>query len=288
MKNRPLVALIAVFVNGLFLTSALAEEAKEPENAEVETQEKPIKRRIAWCGLYEHFQFLTGEFDKSGGTDHLERNGLGTGMSCNYNNRSRLSFAVGAEFYIGKLEFTHEQATLKGSASYVEIGMKEWLRAALNLNGVKIGVLAGVEFTRSNSFELESLQMDFGGGYLDLTKFGNDHLSSTGELEIWELGLNAEFPFRKKFSVTFGALYQKPHVVVRVKIDDEVRKTLQAFNYDVSKVEREYDHSANFFYLTPGVKWCGDRVCVALTVPWGVFLAKQWAWGLGLKTDIKF
>lgn len=288
MKNCPLATLIIILVNGLFLTSTFAEEATEPEDTEVKVEEKPIKRRVAWCGLYEHFQFLTGEFNKSGGTDHLKRNGLGTGMSCNYKNRSRFSFSVGAEFYLGKLEFTHEQPTLKGSASYTEVGMKEWLRAGLNMNGVKIGMSAGVEFTRSRGFELENLQMDFGGGYLDITKFGKDHLNSTGELEIWEAGLDAEFPFRKKFSVTFGALYQRPHVVVRVKIDDEVRRILGAFNYDVTKVEREYDHSANFFYLTPGVKWCGDRVCVALTVPWGVFLAKQWAWGAGLKTDIKF
>ena len=145
-----------------------------------------------------------------------------------------------------------------------------------------------MEKTNSSGFTLKNLQMDFGGGYLNLTKFGSEHLQSDGELEIWEARLDVEFPFRRKFSFGFGALYQKPHVLVRVKVDDEARRTLEAFNYDVNKVEREYDHTSNFFYLTPGLKWRGERLGISLTVPWGVFLAKQWSWGAELNTELKF
>ncbi len=293
MKNRPLVTLAFVLINGLFATSALADEASSDGADPEENSEKPVadksgKNPIAWCALYEHFKLLTGEFNGSNGTDKLDRAGVGTGVRCTYSNRSRLALTVGTELYVGRLNFRHEQDTLRGTASYIEVGFKEWVRATLNLNGVKISTMLGLEKTNSGSFKLKSLQMDLGGGYLDLTKFGAEHLSSDGELEILELGLDVEFPFRRKFSFSFGTLYQKPHVVVRVKVDDEVRKTLEAFNYDITKVEREYNRSTNFFYLTPGVKWSGERLSISLTVPWGVFVAKQWSWGAGLKTELKF
>ncbi len=314
MKNRGLVTLISALIIGLFATPAFAEAEEEetPEKAnptparlasesvagrppiaksgagKEEKAHKPPRNPIASCGLYSNVKYLTGEFSGSESSDQFVRKGLGLGASCNYSNRSRLSLGVGAEFYLGKFLLNHEEDSLKGSASYLEVGFKEWLSATLNLNDVKIGALVGMERTNSSRFRVNSAQANFGGGWLNLTKFAAEHLSSSGELEIWEAGLDVRFPFHRNFSVTFGGLWQRYQVVVRLKLDDEGRDALEALNYNVKNIEKDFKRSADFFYLTPGVKWCKKELCVSLTVPWGVFTANNWLWGTVLGTELQF
>ena len=130
--------------------------------------------------------------------------------------------------------------------------------------------------------------MDFGGGWFDFKDFATEHRNSEGELEIWEAGLDVTFPFRRKFSFTFGALWQRYNLDLRVRIDDDGRRVLEALDYDADSVNRDFKHSAHFFYLTPGVKRCGGRWCTSLTVPWGVFKPNKWSWGAVLGTDLRF
>jgi hypothetical protein len=288
MKNRGLAALISALLIGLFATPTFAEEEDTPRLEKPKVAPKRHRPPIAWCGLYANLRYLTGEFIGSEKSDKFVREGLSWGASCNYSNRSRLTLGVGAEFYMGRFLLDHEEDGLKGSASYLEVGFKEWMKATLNLNGVKISALVGLERTNSNRFKVSSAQVDFGSGWLNLTKFADEHLSSSGDLEIWEAGLDVQFPFRRNFSVTFGALWQRYQVAVRLNLDDEGRRVLEALEYDVTKIEKDFQRSRNFFYLTPGVKWCKKDLCVSLTVPWGVFKAKKWLWGAVLGTELQF
>ena len=125
MKNRSLVMLVFSLTSGLFAASALADETKDSQEeadsaqpaAKSETEKpkaKAGKPPIAWCSLYENFKYLTGEFDKlvevpqamgapfqyQRATDKLDRVGLGTGVSCNYSNRSRFTLGIGTELYV--------------------------------------------------------------------------------------------------------------------------------------------------------------------------------------------
>lgn len=291
MKNRGLAALIVALVLMLFVDPTFAEEAKEPKaenDKKPEMVHKPYRTPTAWCSLYSKLMYLTGEFSGSDRADRFVREGLKLGASCNYNNNSRLTLGVGTEFYLGKFHLNHAEDGLQASVSYLEAGFKEWLSATLDLHPIKIVAIAGLERTNSSGFTVNSLQVDFGGGWYNFKKFAEEHLSSSGELEIWEAGLNVEFPFRRKFSLTFGGLWQRYEVTVRVRLDAEGKRVLEALEYDVSKVERDFKRSRNFFYLTPGAKWCGEKLCASLVVPWGVFQADKWSWGLALGAELQF
>jgi len=76
----------------------------------------------------------------------------------------------------------------------------------------------------------------------------------------------------------------------RCFVDDEAKQVFEALEYDVSKVEKDFKHSTNFFYMTPGVKWCrkDEKLCASAAVPWGVFTADKWLWGVVLGTEKHF
>ena len=303
MKNHGWLRLPFVLVSLLLSTQAFADEATKPEEdvdsappvAKSESGKAPNLRKsprppAAWCGIYSKLAYLTGEFSGSDRTDRFVRDGLKIGASCNYNNNSRLSLGIGAEFYIGKFHLDHEEDRLRASASYLEMGFKEWGSLTLDLHPIKIRAVAGVERTNSGNFTLNSMLVDLEGNndWLDVKNFAKDHLSSSGDLEIWEAGAEVEFPFRRRVSFTFGGLWQRYDVNVGVKLDAEGKRVLEAFEYDVSKVDRQFKRSRNFFYLTPGAKRCGEKLCASLVVPWGVFQSDKWSWGLVLGTEMQF
>ena len=300
MRSISLSKLNIALIIALLATPALAEEAKDtsPNSGPPVASKEPLRAQkpgkssprppAAWCGVYTKLVYLAGEFSGSTRADRFVRDGLKLGVNCNYNNDSRLTLGVGAEVYAGKFHLTHEEDVLRASISFLETGFKEWVSATLDLHPIKIGAIVGVERTNSNRFSVDSLEVDLGTGYLSFKDFASQHLSSNGELEIWEAGLNVEFPFQRKFSLTFGGLWQRYSVAVRVKLDQEGTRLLEALEYDTAKINRDFNRSRNFFYLTPGARWCGERLCVSLVVPWGVFQSDQWSWGAMLGAELQF
>lgn len=290
MKNRSLLIFVISLVIGFFVTSAFADKKNvDKKEKKVEKTEKPKKshRRVASCGLYASLSHLTGEFNGSDSSDRLVRKGFAPAMTCSY-NRGRTTLKFGSEFYIGDFRLTHEEDGLKGTASYLEVGFKEWVKAILNLPPVKLGVTFGVQRTRGSRFDVENVEVDFGGGWFDFTELATEHLSSSADLQIWEVELDAKFPFRKNWAVTFGVLWQNFSGGVRVKVDEEGRELLESLHYNVDKVDRKFDFSTQFFYFTPQVERCEKNWCTALKVPWGVFKSDKWSWGLTLETGLRF
>lgn len=296
MKYSSFLKLNIALAISLLTAPAFAEDKTDSTPATDESGEagppkasKSPRPPAAWCGLYSKLVYLTGEFSGSDRTDNFVRDGLKLGASCNYNNNSRLTLGLGAEFYIGKFQLNHAEDLIQASISYLEKGWKEFASLTFDLHPIKIVALMGVENTYSSRFKLGSLQVDLGNGdWLNLKKFASEHLTSNGELEIWEAGLNVEFPFRKRSSFTFGGLWQRYGVVVHVNLDAEGKRVLEALNYDSGKVDRDFERSRNFFYLTPGLKWCGKKFCTSLVVPWGVFQPDKWSWGVVMGTEMKF
>ncbi len=278
MKNRGLAMFFVVAVIGLCATQASAKKAKKHR----------ARKPAGSCGLYLDWRYLTGNFSSESSSDEFYRQGWGFGAKCSYNNYSRLTFGVGAEIYSGSLQLNHANESLEGSVSYVELGFKEWVRAVYDFNHVKVGALAGIQNVNGGRFKINRMQVDFSDRWFDITKLASEHLTSVGRLGILEAGLDVEFPLPKRLSITFGVLWQRYNVFMSIKIDDEGKDILNALNYDVANVERELKSSPNFFYLNPGVKWCGKHFCSSLVVPWGVFQEKKWSWGLALGTEVRF
>lgn len=300
MRGSYLLRWNIALVITLFTVPAFAQDAKEeskeaapkeaPPPEKAEPVRKPYKSPVSSCGLYTNLTYLTGEFNDSNSADHFVRNGWNLGAKCVYNNRSRLSIGLGAQFYVGKFLLNHDDDSLKASVSYLEMGFKEWVSATLNFHDVKLTGLFGMTKTASSRFRISSLQVNFADDWLDFKNFASEHLSSEGDLGILEAGLEARFPFHRNFSVTFGVLWQRYSVVVSAKLDDEAKRVLEAFEYDVTKVEKDFKHSANFFYMTPGIRWCrkNEKWCASAAVPWGVFTADKWLWGAVLGTEKQF
>ncbi|TSC84952.1 MAG: hypothetical protein G01um101413_336 [Parcubacteria group bacterium Gr01-1014_13] len=299
MRSSYLLRWGIALVVTLFTAPAFAEDVKEPEVAspkeapppvKAEPVQKPYKSPVSSCGLYTNLMYLSGELNGSDRGDHFVRQGWNLGASCVYNNRSRLSIGLGAQFYLGKFLLDHEDSNLKASVSYVEMGFREWVSATLNFHDVKLTGLFGMTRTSSSGFSICSLQVNFADDWLDFKNFAKDHLTSNGELGTLEAGLDARFPFRRNFSFSFGVLWQRYSVVVHAKLDDEAKRVLEVFEYDVTKVEKDFRRTSNFFYMTPGLKWCtrGEKLCTSLVVPWGIFTADKWLWGAVLGTEYQF
>lgn len=283
MNNRALATLAMAIVLGLFTTPASAQKKAKEEH-------KSSNIPVASCDLYSKGTYLIGSFDskKFDTTDRFTRKGLVLGTGCYLHNRSKFSLGLGAEFYLGNIHFEHEETILKGSFSYLETGFKQWIKAALALHRVHIGLGAGVQITRSSRFGLNSLQVNLGGDWFDLTEFGAEHLTSKGKLQIWEIGLDTSFPFNRNLSFTFGLLWQRYLVNAHFDFDMEAKEIFEALHYDINSVKQDFNQSVDFFYITPGAEWCGKNVCASLIVPWGVFVSKAWSWGSALEIKLKF
>ncbi len=300
MKNHGLSKSFFILVSLLLATPALADEAKKSEDttpvppvAKDESTGAPNMRKsprpsTSWCSVHSKLDYMTGGFSGSSRVDSFVRDGARLGASCNYNNDSRLSIGLGMEFYLGKFHLNHAEDLLQASVSFLEFGHKEWLSATLDLHPIKITAIAGVESTGSSRFKVDDLQVNLGSDWLDLTDYGSKHLSSKGDLVILEAGLNVEFPFRRNLSLTFGGLWQRYDVSVRVNLDAEGRRVLEAFNYDVNKVDRDFDRSRNFFYLTPGLRWQRENWSINGTIFWGTFSTEEGSSGIKLGTEYRF
>jgi hypothetical protein len=299
MRNSSFLKLnialaIALFAAPAFADDSLESEDKNPpkeESSKVKPAHKPRRSPVSSCGLYTNLMYLTGEFNDSKGGDHFVRQGWNLGANCIYNNRSPFSIGIGAQFYLGRFLLTHEDDALKANVSYVEKGFREWISAILDLNGVKLTGTFGMTRTSSGGFYINSLDVNIGeNNWLNLTNYAREHVSSTGELGTLEGGVDVRFPFRRNFSISFGVLWQRYSVSVRAKLDDDAKKVLEAFEFDTTKVERDFKHAANFLYMTPGVTWCtsGEKLCTSLQVPWGIFKADKWLGGAVLGTEFKF
>jgi len=297
MKNRGLMSLFVILIISAaapaFAQKVCKHKKVNSETVPLKKTEKPKKSVVepkthprtgfSSCGLYLAGSYMIGEFSPSDGNDHLTREGMGTGVTCNYgNHRSRFGFAAGLESYLGRFLLRHEEDNLKGSASYAEMGFKGWLKLLFDLYPVKLGLLLGLEQTHSSRFHVDSLQVDFGSGWFDVRDIAAEHLTSNGELDILEAGLEAKFPLYKNLSITFAVLWQRFHGSVKVKLDSEGKRFLEALYYDADKVNREFEYSTNFIYLTPGLKWCRKKLCASLGLDWGIFKEERYSWGLKL------
>ncbi len=286
MKNRGLaISSIALVIGMLASSFAFGQSAdKKPEPAHKSNDTASTR-----CGLYWDGTYMNGEFDDSDSQDHFLREGMGFGPSCSYNNHSRVSFGIGGEFYFGRFRFDHTEDNLRGSATYLEKGFKEWLSATLNFHSIMISGLVGYESTNSSGFKISNVDVDIGNGWFDVTDLARQHLSSSGGVETWDVGLGVEFPFHHhNLSFMFGGLLQQYNLVLHLSSDSEGNKLLEALNYDTSKVNRDFSHSTAFVSLTPGLKWSTKYFDTTLTVPWGVFRPNKWTWGAVLKTEVKF
>jgi hypothetical protein len=301
MKNYGLPRSLFVLSILLFCTQAFADEAEKPEEdadlALPVAKSEPGKagnprrspRATSWCSVHSKLDYMTGGFSGSSRADSFVRDGARLGASCSYNNNSRLSIGLGGEFYLGKFHLNHAEEALEASVSFLEFGHKEWLSATLDLRPIKIVAVAGVESTGSSRFKVDSLQVDLGTGPLDLTDYGAEHLSvDKADLVIVEAGLNVEFPFRRNFSLTFGGLWQRYDVSVRVKLDAEGKRVLEALNYDVNKVDRDFERSRNFFYLTPGLRWRRGDWAFTGDIFWGTFSTQEGSSGVRLGVERRF
>ncbi|KKR35540.1 MAG: hypothetical protein UT67_C0001G0045 [Candidatus Magasanikbacteria bacterium GW2011_GWA2_40_10] len=287
MKNRSLALFAVALSFGLSEAYAFADdEVKEPVKAKV--GQKRSRKQIASCGLYSSAAYLTGKFNSEESNDSLARTGGILGASCSYNNRSPYSFGIDVEMYGGKFHFNHDEESIRGSVSYVEMGFTERVKASIETHGVKIGLMAGVQKTVSNRFKVDSLEIKVGGGWFEFKDLAAEHLSSSGDLEIWQAGLDVEFPLPKHLAITFGAMWQRYVVDVSLKLDDEGKDLLETLHYDIDKVERDFNNSANFFYIHPGIKWCWNKFCASLDVDWGIFKKTKWSGGVRLTVGAKF
>src|SRR3989344_5193254 len=140
MRSNYLLRWNIALVITLLTAPAFAEDVKKPEEespkelsppVKAEQVKKPYKSPVSSCGLYTNLTYLTGEFNDSNSSDQFIRKGWNLGASCSYNNRSRLSIALGAQFYVGKFLLNHDDDSLKASVSYLEMGFKEWVNATL-------------------------------------------------------------------------------------------------------------------------------------------------------------
>ncbi len=283
MKRRGLVVSVVALILGLSAVPAFAQPAKKEPAVH-----KSARIPVASCDLYSKWVYITGSFSGYSNSDHFTRDGMGIGAGCYYQNHSRLSLGIGAEVYAGDFDIEHEEYVLKGSFSYLELGFKEWVRTALDLHHVSIGLEAGVEKTGSKGLGVNDLHANFGGGWLDLTEFAADHLISRGSLEVWEAGVDVGFPFNRDFSLTFGLLWQRYNVSAHIDFDMEGRDTLIALHQNPDGIKKDYSQSVDFFYLTPGAKWCVRRVWAALVIPWVVVTEQAWVGGTVLQVEWKF
>lgn len=275
MQKRSLTALIAVLLVGEFATPAFADEVKEPIKSAA--KQKHPRRQIASCGLYSSGTYLYGNFNRKDNRETMVRDGLGLGTSCNYNNRSRLTFGLNTEFYGGLFKFTHDEDALQGSVKVLEMGFKQSVGVSLDLHRVKIGLTLGVQQTVGNNASIGSMRIKLVGGWFDVKDLANQHLIISGDLQVLEAGLDVEFPLPRSFSIISGAVLQRYSLDINTKLDDDGRRILEALHYDIGKVERTFNSSSNFFNLHPGVKWCSKKLCTRLDVNWGFFRKAKWA-----------
>lgn len=286
MNNRVLVPLAIAIVLGLFTTPV---SAQKPKKAKVENKSPRIP--VVSCDLYSKGTYLTGRFHSNvlSTTDRFTREGLSMGTGCNYRSaHGKFSLEIGAEFYFGNLNLVHEEGRLKGSFSYLETGFKEWVRTALTLRKATVGLGVGVQKTTSSRFEINSLLINLWDTEYDFTKFGDEHLTSEGELEVWETGLDVSFPFRRNFFFMFGAQWQRYIVKANMDLDMEAKAILEVLYVNSSSINKKLDRTEDFFYLMPGVKWCGKKLCASLVVPWSAFISEAQSWGSTLQVEMKF
>ncbi len=291
MRKHVFAMLTVVFVFfGLYRVVAFAQV--EPEKKE----EKPKAKHkrsfpVASCSFNSKGMILRGAFKEDGNNDQFSRTGFFLGMGCQIHKRSPFSVGLGWGFYMGNFNLDHEEGLLRGNFSYLEIGLKQWLRFGLDLKVVNIGLELGVQQTNSSSFQVNNFELKFDGednGSLNLTDFAKAHLISSGELEVWDLGLDSSFPIGKKLSLTFGLLWQRWLISARIGLDHEALKTLEVLNVATDTVEQDFHRTVHFFYFTPGIKWCQAGLCAALTVPWATFNTERWSWGTSLELKYRF
>lgn len=270
MKYRALAMFALVIIFGLLTNHAFAQNGKSS------------------CDLYSRGSFMTGMFKQSENVNRFERNGISLGFGCYSGPNSKFSLGIGAEAYFGNLNFKHEETSLKGSFSYFEKGFKEWVRASVYESPVRISLGVGVQKTVSSGFNLNSVHVNLWDTWYDFTKFGHEHLTSDGKLEVWEAELNFQFLVHGNFYLTLGTQWQKYKVLARMDFDAESKKIFDFLQYDVSKLEQGFNESVNFFYFTPGAKWCGKKLCASLVVPYGLFISKAGSWGGSLEIGTRF
>lgn len=295
MKNRGLVALITTLILGLVAAPSFAQEAKKPDE-EKAAEHKRQRRLIDSCGgLYTYGTYLKGKFRRKNSRETMMRDGLGLGTSCNYSNRSRLTYELNTEFYSGLFQFTHNEDALQGSVSVIEMGFKTSLGISVDLHRIKIGLTLGVQQTISKNADIGNMRIKLSGdgGWFDVKDLANQYLTISGDLQVLEAGLDVEFPLPqwlfipKGVSVISGALLQRYNLNINTKLDDDGRRILQALHYDVSSVERTFKNSSNFVNIHPGLKYCSKKWCTLLDLHWGIYREDKWAWSLTLTEAVK-
>lgn len=287
MKNRCLMTLLATtLILGLCATPALSQQAGAPPVAKKKRARKPV----AACDLYTRFIFMTGWFRDpdyyTGG--RFSREGMAPGAACFYRPRGRLSIGVGGDFYIGNLSFDLSNDEFEGSFSYLEGGFKEWVKIALNSHSAQISLAAGVQKNGNRRIDVRHLEVQLIGSSFDVTDFAGLHMKNTGNLEIWEAGLETRFPFGKKTALTFGLQWQRYNISTHTELDVEGYNTLSALNIDPDRINLSYQDFADFFYLTPGIERCGKHFCASASVPWAVFREEVGSWGIQTKIGYRF
>lgn len=295
MKNRGLVALITTLILGLVAAPSFAQEAKKPDE-EKAAEHKRQRRLIDSCGgLYTYGTYLKGKFRRKNSRESMLRDGLGLGTICNYSNRSRFTYGLGIEFYSGLFQFTHNEDSLQGSVSVLEMGFKGSLGISVDLHRVKIGLTLGAQQTVSSNANISSMRIKLpgDGGWFDVKDLANQYLTIDGYLQVLEAGLDAEFPLPqwlfipKNVFVTGGVLLQNYGLNISTKLDDDGRRILEALHYDTSSVERTFNNSSNFVNIHPGLTWCSKKFCTSADVYWGIYRDDKWAWRFMLTERVK-
>jgi hypothetical protein len=283
MNSRVLATVAITAILELFTIQAFAQKSKKAKS------ERSVDRIYAdWCGPYYKASHTVGFFNRSEIADQLERNGLSFGMGCYYDARGKFTFGVGAELYFGNLDLAHKEEDFSGSFSYFEEGFNEWVKVGLNSDQVRIDLSASVQITTGNRFKVNSLKVNLWDTWYDFTKFGLQHMASKGELEVWGTALDFGFLVSDKFSIALGAKWQRYRVKADMDFDNEAKNFFGVLYFDIDSLKKNFNESVDFFYLTPGVKWCGENICASFVVPYGAFTSRAWSWGSELQMEIKF
>lgn len=283
MNIRALAMLATAMMLELFPTPAFAQKSKKRKS------ERKFSEIVAdSCELYSKKSFITGLFKRSESADRFERSGTSFGFGCYSGPHSKFSLGIGAELRFGNLNLKHEEDVFKASFSYFEKGFKEWVSASIYESPVRISINLGVEKTASSRFSIDSVRVNLWDTWYDFTRFGLEHLTSRGDLEVWEAGMDFRFLIYQDFHLSLGTQWQRYKVRARMDFDAESKNIFNLLYFDVSGLEQGLNESVDFFYFTPGAKWCGKKMCASFVVPYGVFISKAWSWGSALEVGIKF